>query len=396
MPDPPNKDNAHHDWFELTLVKRGATVEFWVGGIQIFTYTDPQPIEGGVPAIWTSDNGISVALAELQFANPPQPRDDARVVIDNPWYPEWGNIDTPLKLSFPETWSTTGKPVQLSITPHIAPAGDEQAITVKGDEITFTPHQSGDHWYQINAGDGETVSPATHLCLPVFTPALGRDDSHAILLYRFNEGQGMTVHDRSKTSPPLDLRILKDTNAHWVHGQGLTLHGGSPLMSVNNADKLLALRNTKAATFEFWVSADTIYPSTQWWTGTLLSWEQDANTRNLMIGHISGKFYVAPNKPAMAYDRKEGLEPLCFRLGLQHYVVTWDGTVTRVYMNGKLVQERQIAWDTAQWGRPCSSSAIPWTRSISFLGTYDLVAVHDRCFSPAEVLHNYQAGPSAK
>ncbi len=395
-PDPPNKDISHHDWFELTLCKRGATVEFWVGGVQIFTYTDPQPIEGGVPAIWTSDNGISVALAELQFAKPPQPRDEARVTIDDPWYPEWGNIDTPLKLSFPGTWSTTGKPVQLSVAPHITPAGEDKAIAVKGDDITFTPHLSGDHWYQISASDGDNVSPAVHLFLPVFAPALGRDDSHAVLLYRFNEGQGTVVHDRSKVAPAVDLHILKDAKAHWLHGQGLTLHGTSPLMSGGSADKLLVLRDHHAATFEFWVSADTIYPSSQWWTGTLLSWEQDVNKRNLMIGHISGHFYVAPNKDALAYTRDRGLEQLCFRVGLQHYVVTWDGTTTRVYLNGKLQQEKQIVWDTAQWEDATLFLGNTLDMQHSFLGTYYLVAVHDRCLSEAEVLHNYQAGPSAK
>ncbi len=32
----------------------------------------------------------------------------------------------------------------------------------------------------------------------------------------------------------------------------------------------------------------------------------------------------------------------------------------------------------------------------NYLGTYYLVAIHDRCFSAGEVLRHYQAGPSAK
>ncbi len=32
----------------------------------------------------------------------------------------------------------------------------------------------------------------------------------------------------------------------------------------------------------------------------------------------------------------------------------------------------------------------------NFLGTYYLLAIHDRCLSASEVLHNYQAEPSAQ
>lgn len=157
------------------------------------------------------------------------------------------------------------------MTPHITPADEDRAIAVQGNEITFTPRVQGDHWYQINATDGENTSPAVHLFLPVFKPELRRDDSHALLLYRFSEGQGTVVHDSSKLTPALDLQIFKDAQAQWLPGQGLTLHGTSPLMpNEAGATKLLDIRKNNAATFEFWVSADTIYPSTPEWSGTLL------------------------------------------------------------------------------------------------------------------------------
>ncbi len=49
----------------------------------------------------------------VHFANPAQLRSEAQVIIDNPWYPEWTNVGTPLTLDFPESWATSGKPVTL-------------------------------------------------------------------------------------------------------------------------------------------------------------------------------------------------------------------------------------------------------------------------------------------
>lgn len=394
VPNPPTKDTSHRDWFELTLYKRGATVEFWVENARIFSFTDPKPIDSGVPAIWTRDNGITVAIAQLRYANPPQPRTDAQVIIDTPWYPEWGNVGNAIKLNFPETWSTTGKPVQLKVTPRAVPAGEEKQVTVDEHRLTFTPKEPGDHWYQVTASDGENTSPAMHLALPVFRPSLGRDDSHALLLYRFDEGKGVLVHDQSKVTPKVDLKVT-DTSVQWLPGQGLTQRGPSPLMSIASASKLLTIRKTNACTLEFWISPDTIYPANQGWNGCLLSWE-DGNRRNLMVGHSSGTFFCAPNPNALAGNREAGIAGLGYRLGLQHYVITWNGNTTCWYVNGKLQQEKQVTWDTGVWSDATLFLGNQFDPQHSFLGTYYLVAIHDKCLNATEVQRHYNAGPSAR
>ena len=105
----PNRGANHRSWFNIALRKHGSTVEFWVADQRELSYSDPQPIDSGVPAIWTTNNGLCLARARLHFANPPTPRTDPRVILDNPWYPEWGNVGRPLTLQFSQA-ASSGQP----------------------------------------------------------------------------------------------------------------------------------------------------------------------------------------------------------------------------------------------------------------------------------------------
>ncbi|MHB9131632.1 MAG: LamG-like jellyroll fold domain-containing protein [Armatimonadota bacterium] len=391
----PNKDNSHRNWFDLVLYKRGSTVEFWVEGVKRLTYTDPNPLDGGVPAIWTQDNGISIARARLHFANAPQPRTDRQVILGDPWHPEWANVKTPLPLDFSGAWSTSGKPVRVQATPEEAPAGDEKAMTTSNEGTIFTPLKAGQHWYRISAGDGENQSADFHLALPVFDPALGRDDSQALVLYRFTEGKGNTVKDYSKVTPTANIMILKDTPVTWLPGQGLQLRGTTPMMTASAVDKLMAIARNKACTIEMWISADTQYPP-QGWAGTMLAWET-TDQRNFVLGHAWYKIVMAPRGSKLVGTDWNPKEGWLFNTGLSHVVITWDGTNMRCYVNGEIRGERWLPWNVEQWTNGCplllGNSAV---MDHNFIGTYYLVAIHDRCFTDAQVLRHYNAGPSAK
>ena len=63
----PNKDQAHREWMHVTLEKKGQHIVAYVGNQVVFEYTDPQPLEGEYCAIWTRDNGIMVARANLYY-----------------------------------------------------------------------------------------------------------------------------------------------------------------------------------------------------------------------------------------------------------------------------------------------------------------------------------------
>ncbi len=411
----PGQDVANRHWFELELRKKGAVVEFLVGGTMVLSYTDPHPLDGGVPAIWSRDNGISIAYARLHFAGPATPRTEARVILDSPWYPEWSDLHTPMALNFPGAWSTGGKPVTLAVATRQAPPGDDKAVTVQGKRVIFTPQQPGEYWYEITASDGAAYSPAFHLFGRTFAPALGRNDAHALLLYRFHEGSGNVVHDLSKFGPPADLAIastVDDAGAScWLPGQGFIQRGSTPLRTGHGVRKLMAIANSRACTIECWHSADTIWMDNSGDPGCLLSWEHGAAPNfavefNAIADTHEGNLLFVPHRTLAPSRQDVGAEHANdpniitapgFRTGLQYDVVTWDGITTRCYINGKLQGQQKLDWAPTRW----SPDAVLLLgdhadRRHPYLGTFYLLAMHDRCFPAAEVWHDYQAGPTGR
>ena len=389
----PGRGQSHREWYDLALRKYGNTVEFWVEGEKLLSFEDPEPIDGGVPAIWTRDNGISLARARIHFSAPPQPAELPRVTLDDPWYPEWLNLGQKLTLDFPSAWSTTGKRVALAVVPSEAPAGDESAVTVDGKRVSFVPRATGNHWYQVAATDGEYYSPPFHLLEPVFEPSLKRDDSHALVLYRFDEGKGETITDRSTVAPALNVPIPREAPVKWLPGQGLMLHGPVSLVSSEPANKLMAITQSKACTLEAWVSTDTLYPPSSW-TGCLVSWEPALNQQNLLMMHRS-QTLVMLSKGDNGGQRQAAFAG--FRTGLQHYIITWDGTTVTGFINGKKVTTAPMALETTKWTPDARLLlGMASNNQFSYFGTYYLLAIHDACFTPEQVLRHYLAGPSAR
>lgn len=392
---------THRHWFDLRLSKQGEKVLFNITMDKEYytlSYSDPQPIDSGVPAIWTFDNGISVARAHVECANTMEPRTDPQVVIDTPWYPEWLDQGKTLSLDFAHCWSTTGKPVeQFAISAVGVPTGDEKAALMNGHRLIFTPQQTGQHWYTLVASDGVNTSPAFHLSLPVFNASVGRDDSHALVLYRFTEGNGDVVHDESKIAPAADLLLPTEPNSsEWIPGQGLKMHGQSALISKDTVDKLQAIARARACTLEFWVSTDTLFPPTGW-TGSLLDWQSTTSAvPNVSVGQNRENFVVNTRSTGNSLDGNVAFLP-GFRTGLRHLVVTWDGSMTRTYLDGTQIGKREMPWGSDQWVAAAKLYLGNYPdRQRAYLGTFYLVAIHDRCFTDAEVKRNYDAGPSAR
>jgi hypothetical protein len=394
---------AHQHWFQLELRKQGATVEFYCEGDSAprLRFVDPQPIAGGVPAIWTFDNGIMIARARLHFVAPAELRQDPQVVLARPGYPEFADAQQPISLDFHDSWSTTGQPVKLQVVARAVPDGEDSAVTVHGLQVTFSPHKTGEHWYQIYAVDADNNTSAPFdLSVPVFDPRLKRDDSHALALYRFDEGSGSIVRDHGVISPAANITIPKAANAHWVAPYGLSLHGTTPALTANSVRKFMALAKGKAFTIELWVSTDTIAPTTDV-CGCMLSWESKNLQRNFSVGQNwydlyfdGGRLNVDHSKGGYAYCTA----PDSARPWLQHLVFSVANRQIRIYTNG-----------VEKFTGPLSAMSLDhWSPdavlllgnyadgSASYLGTYYLVALHNKPFTDAEVKHNYLAGPVAR
>ncbi|MHB0938512.1 MAG: LamG-like jellyroll fold domain-containing protein [Armatimonadota bacterium] len=417
----PSANAGHTAWYNMILRKRGNTIEFWIEGQRVLQYQDEQPLDGGVPGVLAVNNGVAISRARLAFANPPVLRADPQVILDDPWYPAWGNVGRPLTLDFPHSFATTGKPVRLEATPRAVPPAEKAAPVVNGTRVTITPQTAGDHWYQVRASDGSATSPAFHIALPVFTPSLKRDDTHAVVLYRFDEEKGGVIKDHG-TGPAADLVIPKDAPVEWLPGQGITIHGPGRIMTRDGVPKLMSVTQKKTCSIELWFSPDTMYPPT-YWLGGLLEWGLPNEVRNFAVAHIWWDLILSPyGTTFQPWRGRATVNKEVLRTGLQHAMITWDGTTTRSYVNGKLVGESRNAWREAQWhpdaplivgslaaGQPNYQVDIARAYQIGtwimpnrpemqhcFLGSLYLAAVHDRCFAPDDVQRHYQAGPSAR
>jgi len=392
----PERGIDHRNWFELALHKRGDTVELWVRDKPVLTYKDPKPLDGGVPGLWTYDNGFSVARARLMYANTPEPRTDSHVILEEPWYPEWAEVGKTLSLHFEDSWSTAGKPLTFKITPKLVPDGEKNTPTIDEMKVGFNPSRIGEYWYQITASDGSVTSAPYHLAMKTFDPSIKRDDSHTLLLYRFDEGKGDVVKDHAAIGPPADI-MTKTANTTWLPGQGVTLRGANPMMTKTGVPKLMAIAKNRACTIETWVSTDTIYTPTGW-AGCILAWENTLDKRNFAFGHNTQNLITTPYGGALTSGDPKSLSSWGFRTGLNHWVSTWDGTTTTQYRNGELMSAGAIDWGTANWDP--NSVILLGNQSTdlqrNYLGTYYLVAIHDRCLTADEVKHHFEAGPGAR
>ena len=291
------------------------------------------------------------------------------------------------------------------------PDGEDVAITVHGLQVTFTPRKADvltagnsktdEHWYQIYAVDAEHHTSAPFdLSLPVFDARLQRNDSHALVLYRFDEGQGLTIYDHSAIGSPANITIFKSANAHWLASHGLSLHGTTPAMTAKAVRKLMALARGDAFTIELWVSTDTIAPPLDV-HGCMLSWEVGREQQNFSVGQSWYDLFFDANGRNFNHGMGEnsgGNASECARPWLQHLVFTYQNKHLRIYANGVLQSDGQLqGMAPAKWyanavlllGNYADGSA-------AYLGTYYLAAIHDRGMSEAEVQHNYQAGPTAR
>ena len=377
---------SHRSWFVPELSKHENVVTFTVKVAQerySISYVDPKPLPGGVPAIWTQNNAISVARVRFNSASDPTPWGGPQVFIDQPWYPEWANTGETVTHRFPGSYAMKGKPVTLRVMPREVPDIDANAAVVRGMEVHVTPKATGDHWYTITATDGTNQSPPFHLDQKVFNPALERDDSRALVLYRFDEESGRTVHDQSAITPALDLSLVGEAEALWVPGQGMQFNRSTFLLgSAEQAEKLLLPAKTNACTVEFWLSAETIIGTNMpfWWGD---SWENV----NLAVWKYAGELHCS----TIAYTAKAGdVAGNIFYSSLHHYAVTWDGTTTTAYRDGEVIWHRPVDWATGRWGKRSS-----FVLAQSFAGSFYLFAMHDRCLTKADIERHYLAGPSA-
>lgn len=226
-----------------------------------------------------------------------------------------------------------------------------------------------------------------------------------IVLYRFDEGAGVVVHDTAPTQPPIDLTI-EGEGVEWS-ADGLRFLGDAATIA-GSTTSVTKLNNaciaSNAMTMEVWVTPEAVlapgpprlmtysegsgYRNASWLLGATLE-----GTSPGFRGRIRVDTKFTNGTPATVAAVSEELNGQ-----LTHAVYVHDAAgIDLIYLDGELVETATREGDLSTWettesyrlglGNEFGKTARPLT------GTLHLAAVYCRALEPADVSQNFQAGP---
>jgi hypothetical protein len=231
-----------------------------------------------------------------------------------------------------------------------------------------------DHHLDPRATDASAVSPDRAVA------------AGALALYRFSEGAGNTVRDRSGLSPPLDLSISDPAHVTWLSG-GLRIDVLVLLSSISATRITARCRMTNEVSLEAWVTPANTTPS-----GRVLALGGLGGARS--VGLIYGGLVGALQTTSGEITLDSGV---ALRTSPMHFVFTRAASgVTRSYVDGVLRAETMQAGDFSTWDDAFTinvADSIDINPGSSWLGIYHRLVIYDRALTPEEVDRSFIAGP---
>ncbi|MEO8699884.1 MAG: LamG-like jellyroll fold domain-containing protein [Kofleriaceae bacterium] len=223
------------------------------------------------------------------------------------------------------------------------------------------------------------------------------------VLYTFDEGDGLVVHDRSGVEPAFDLQLDNLVTNQWLPDGGVQLAGPSVITSLEVAEKVfVSCVQANAVTVEMWIEPDNITQN-----GTIFTYSKQ-NDRNVTLAVDTTRYNGSvrtsdPNDPLMEADRIDTVQTVenTAAVAAQHVVYTRNPTKSTIYVDGNVAlpvndnpptepppSTDQNGWNPADqlaFGNETNGGR-PW------LGKIYLAAVYCRDLTAAEVQKNFGAG----
>lgn len=219
--------------------------------------------------------------------------------------------------------------------------------------------------------------------------ASARVTANEIALFEFDEGMGTTTVDTSGVGTPMTLQI---DGMEWVEG-GLRNVSGKAQASLADSRKLFdRITATGQYSIEAWLIPQN---TTQDGPARIVSYSTTPTVRNFMLGQNAIYYRFRNRSAATNANGDPFLESVTqdVTTNLQHVVMAFDPAVGRkTYVNGELSVEESLP------------GALAWTNDQLFVignevtndrvwqGVFQLVAIHDKALSAAEVQQNFAAG----
>jgi hypothetical protein len=215
----------------------------------------------------------------------------------------------------------------------------------------------------------------------------GRADGNAVAVFAFDEGAGTTTKD---TNGAITLDI---TGMQWVQG-GLKNVSGKAQANATDSRKLFDMVSPAGQfSAEAWIVPDD---TAQNGPARVVSYSSSTSVRNFMIGQAATDYRGRVRTSASNANGDPAIDGATPDVAtqLQHVVLTFDPAVGRkLYVDGRLSAQETVP------------ATLAWTNDQTFVlgnevtndrlwkGTFELVAIHKKALSAAEVQQNFLAGP---
>jgi len=270
-------------------------------------------------------------------------------------------------------------------------AGDEMQAAIQAFADTITPTQL----------DAALVNSKA-LRIPDGTIASGgnRYENAQIALWEFKTGSGTTAFDTSGIDPAIDLDLIGDYD--WFGGWGITLNGGMARGKTAASRKLHdMIKNLGQFSIEAWVVPANVTQE----MARIVSFSGGDTIRNFTLQQTlyDYDFRLRTEVPETNDNGDPALSTPAMdevlQASLQHVVANYDTVNGRsIYVNGELVtQPDPLRGSLAAWS---DTFALVLGSEISgdgpFMGTFRLVAIHNRVLTPEQILQNFDVGVGEK
>ncbi len=278
-------------------------------------------------------------------------------------------------------------------------SGDSDLSVSSGASLTFTPG----NWNVAQtvtlaaASDADTVNGSAVFTLSANSSARSISVQAAtvglIAQYTFNEGSGSTAHDSSGQGGQANLAV--NGNVEWV-SDGVRFTGNGRLQA-DNADKINQdIRYAGTFSVALWLEPGQLQ---QGGPARILTLSPDRGDRNLTVGHGNHKnannhLELRVRATNTSANGTPGVDiDDTFVSDRQHLVITFDGSVARIYRNGNL-----IASDTGPGGLANWNPSYPLVLGAEadgkrkWVGTLYEVGIYDQVLSAQEISDAYDAG----
>lgn len=373
----------HHNWFHDT-VQRHPRVRY--GRVHVynnyFTNNSSYAIGIGVEAQIVSESnyidGAKAAWRLYDSSSQPGYFKDTGSILKNIYY------DLPSTSSKGIDWSPLN---EYAYT--LTPASDVPAIVQSAAGVgVINPLDSS----QEPTPEPEPVEPRTPVGL--------------IAHYPLSEETGDVANDQSGFGEALPLSL--SGGATWISGGGVALTGGTAnLTSAGSAAKIAnQIAGTGEFSVEVWAKPHHLdQPDTGTHPSRIVTMSQDNSNRNFMLGH-GGEGYQGPElavrtRTTGAEDDANGMPNIVATDTIldtrTHYVVTFDGTMVRIYRDGQLKHSESREGELTNWnpgyylvlGNEIGSDR-------GWVGDLHEVAIYDVALTETQILENYAAAPPAQ